>query len=465
MKFSLTPYIGFFNPVNYSPIIGEIVSQFDGILVGSRDGVLGDHPVSHDAIDGDLFLCPGIVSGFPSTNLIPVYSVLGSSVHPTHVGGAVGSTRGVVHYVGGTPVTYQHRNVTIRYEVLTSQRMCAIGYTMTGQYYYRRKWRDTSVQASYITVYSDDMRTARSGSLPSYNPTVGLREKDFTLSAPRPAPAPISVGQYSKPSLHSLKEFEERVRSRSGLHPNVDERRIFGDLAQRCIDQQKSTDVMSIPFIRDLGRIRELIPRKGKIFNPKTWSDLYLWYSYGVKPTTQDIQGLKSDVANAISTAAATKDNVFHSSASESITDKDTVFAMTYRYKVTCEPVPSRLMSCIRTLWSWNLYPNLETCWELIPFSFVVDWFIDIQSICQDLDDQILYEYYNILGVCHSTKAEYSIPASAMNCELNLLGDINYVTYRRGVRNALHLPVLSFDVSKEFSNHAELTALIVSNRR
>jgi hypothetical protein len=46
--------------------------------------------------------------------------------------------------------------------------------------------------------------------------------------------------------------------------------------------------------------------------------------------------------------------------------------------------------------------------WELIPFSFVLDWFVDLRSICDNLDNLLTGYRKNITGVCISESFEYT---------------------------------------------------------
>lgn len=54
------------------------------------------------------------------------------------------------------------------------------------------------------------------------------------------------------------------------------------------------------------------------------------------------------------------------------------------------------LMTFVRTAYEWDFFPTLENVWDAIPLSFVVNWFIDVSSIFEDVDRLIQSRYYDV---------------------------------------------------------------------
>lgn len=58
-----------------------------------------------------------------------------------------------------------------------------------------------------------------------------------------------------------------------------------------------------------------------------------------------------------------------------------------------------------RSLYTYGLQPNFYTVWDMIPYSFIVDWFIPIGDMASVLDAEAMYmggENYDISDVCFS---------------------------------------------------------------
>jgi hypothetical protein len=58
-----------------------------------------------------------------------------------------------------------------------------------------------------------------------------------------------------------------------------------------------------------------------------------------------------------------------------------------------------------RALYTYGLQPNFYVVWDMIPYSFIVDWFIPVGDILSTLDADRMYlsgEYYDFENVCYS---------------------------------------------------------------
>lgn len=274
-----------------------------------------------------------------------------------------------------------------------------------------------------------------------------------------------ATGTVAPVSESELKAWKDRRYLDRILELDVDEEQLYGNLAQNCIDQQSYTQVQSLGFIRELSMIRDLIPRGGPIRKLKTYADLYLSYKYGVTLTVKDTRALYTDINNAIQTAKLIQ--VYPHYSSKVVVGKvgDTTITQTYHYKVVSEPYPSEVMDIVRKLWAWKLYPNLETGWEMVPFSFVADWIVDVSSMLHRLDQELITQYYKILGVTWSRKVVYSLPADRIVTGSPLVGDVEITNYTREISTKLHyIPFPDFQI-QEFHNIMELTALVVQRRR
>jgi hypothetical protein len=64
----------------------------------------------------------------------------------------------------------------------------------------------------------------------------------------------------------------------------------------------------------------------------------------------------------------------------------------------------SDLMKFIRTAYEWDFYPTLGNLWDLVPYSFVADWFLNIGGLFEKIDASIQTNYYSFHKVIKSIK-------------------------------------------------------------
>lgn len=103
--------------------------------------------------------------------------------------------------------------------------------------------------------------------------------------------------------------------------------------------------------------------------------------------------------------------------------------------------------------------PTFKNLWDLVPFSFVVDWFADVQSVAEALDDRLIAQVLDVLSVIQTQKVIVPFKLSGQY----VLGSVpaTFTWYRRDVSTRLTFPSLGIDSSSQYQNHVlELGAII-----
>jgi hypothetical protein len=123
----------------------------------------------------------------------------------------------------------------------------------------------------------------------------------------------------------------------------------------------------------------------------------------------------------------------------------------------------------LNVLRQMDLYPTATNIWDAIPYSFVVDWFIPVEELLEQVDVWEQLSWLDIISYTKSIKATCTASINLADSGLSglVLGDkLDYTItfYQRVVQSHLDTPV--WDSSLRFTDKSakhvpELTALMV----
>lgn len=241
---------------------------------------------------------------------------------------------------------------------------------------------------------------------------------------------------------------------------DIDEDAIYGELAMEAINSIRFVDTNSLQFLLDLTSAKSmftsLIPKSA---SAKDLGQAYLSKKYGADNTLSDVEGylrgaqrqLKAISPNTTRAARAARTFALDSNGSAE-----------FHYKVIYGYYPSLALNIMRKLDEWALLPNATIAWDIIPLSFVCDWFTDVGSILEKVDFRTRYQMYDIIGVTRSCKINTRI-VDSRSWSGFALSDVTVVRYNRQTMNKLDLPKFGYTPPQSFRNIAELTALLVAN--
>jgi hypothetical protein len=91
------------------------------------------------------------------------------------------------------------------------------------------------------------------------------------------------------------------------------------------------------------------------------------------------------------------------------------------------------VMTTINNLMKWDAWPTLENTWDLIPLSFVVDWFLPVQDILGQIDAAVQAPYIKVESAYVSDKLVAEVPILMPRVS----GWVHVVQYDRMRHNAL----------------------------
>ena len=286
----------------------------------------------------------------------------------------------------------------------------------------------------------------------------------------------VSAGQYDGNAI--LTQFEGRMFNNGvrfdAIIPPVN-KEVWGDLADESAQNAQALDINSIAYARDLVELRHsadafIALARGKV-TAKKLASAYLSFKYGLRLFLKDSRELtdalvrerRSNTKNfsvCRAKSSCTIPGLISPLKGLSIRDE-------YYYKVYYSPVDDKFLSLIRTMQDWDMLPTLQNVWDLIPLSFVVDWFTDFSTTLGRIDANTYYNTLRVLGAIKTRKTcIWSIPVDRLSLPTGCVwsGNIGLDIYRRNLSPVLDLPLFRIGSPDPFHNIVELGAIIVQRR-
>nr|WFS39096.1 MAG: putative maturation protein [StochSev_2 levi-like virus] len=239
---------------------------------------------------------------------------------------------------------------------------------------------------------------------------------------------------------------------------------VWPELCQKAILSGQYVDCNMIAMINDLKNLRadltdimqsaKKLP-KAKLATKQGWKDVssfFLGNKYGYQLTYADagaigesLERLRQDIKMGY------REIKKLTSASTSTISGKIPFTIENHYTAKVGSSNDPLMMAIKGLYDWDLYPSLGNMWDLIPYSFCVDWVAGIGDLLDDIDANVYMRYYQARSIMKSTKITTgpvdnqqilgSIPGAC--------GLVSYTYYRRWVEFTFDPMPLSVDFHPE----------------
>lgn len=143
----------------------------------------------------------------------------------------------------------------------------------------------------------------------------------------------------------------------------------------------------------------------------------YLAWKYGARPGASDVREairIAREYWNRMESVAADLPRNLYGKYTAEIPlrlapDFQGRFILTSRSKMVLRQQPSALLSAVLTMDDVGVLPTLARIWDLVPFSFVVDWFTSLSDRFEDIDRGALRAGLSVDYYVHTLEARYLI--------------------------------------------------------
>lgn len=270
-------------------------------------------------------------------------------------------------------------------------------------------------------------------------------------------------------STREAKRFRDHLVSRQYFwkQPDYD----WSELCQKSIDNLNYVDINTVQYLREikdtLSEIQALKKLLGNPTNPKAWASLFLNMEYGTKLTLSDTKELILALKKAASDVRRISSHSWkfcraRKSSSFTVGNAAVMNAtVDYNYKVYYNPHDEVWRRIISTCAEWDVLPTLGNVWDMIPYSFVMNWFIDVESMLVAIDTRAAINRLDVIGTLYTEKIRYPITPDYLFEGMRITNGY-FSSYRRKWSRSLHLPAVSLGLSDGYKrNIPQLLAILV----
>lgn len=239
-----------------------------------------------------------------------------------------------------------------------------------------------------------------------------------------------------------------------------------------AVQNATAIDINSIAMCKDLIELKDFILStiqllRGKV-TPKSIADLYLSTKYGWKLLISDLLEIH-ETLEVETEKLRTSTHPWQRSRGRAHADQNPYwhkYSAEYSVKLVYEDPESKFLSFLKDMMASDFWPTTGNVWDMIPFSFVVDWFIPLGDKFELLDAWQYYQYLKILGTTESVKRVFSDihPSYFSDYETDWKagGFYELTQYKRRTKKSCRQPNPNYYTGeKTFSNWVDAGMLIL----
>jgi len=320
----------------------------------------------------------------------------------------------------------------------------------------------------------------RQGTNVVYNdPTGSIFDDTYPLGLWRPpsftAVTSEKLDLQSKPAIQrALWDGGERIEQSLRSTP----KEMWGDLTDVAVQNARSLDINTFEYARDLYNLRESCEAILKLLRGKPdikkLADAWLTFKYGFRLTILDSKSLGEALGRSITQQKSKKNYSVCRAMDTSVfvgtrgPIRDRPVSEQYNLKIYYSPDSDKFLSLCRVLMNWDTFPSLQNVWDLIPLSFVIDWFTDFSRTLERIDTNTYINTVDVISTIQTRKSSIqAVPVENLFFPGGAVwsGCLDLDIYSRNLSDHLTLPLLRLGSPEKFHNIAELTSIIIQRKR
>lgn len=239
----------------------------------------------------------------------------------------------------------------------------------------------------------------------------------------------------------------------------------YGDLAMQASEKINATRINMLAFLRDLKNPKAMIPKLSNLLKLKTHANNYLAVQYGILPTIDDIQSIMGAFSRISPYLDKNGFETYSSSWYDSLVVDEQFHQIERHIKLAIDNEDSDFKALTNRFESFGMLPTFKNIWDLIPYSFVIDWLIDVGDFLRRIDTRLRLMRLNVQYATYSRK--YTTDKwYTWSHAFPYAGHVSFGRYYRLVSDQCPTPSTSLHHNFDgFDHWIESAALLIQRKR
>jgi hypothetical protein len=239
----------------------------------------------------------------------------------------------------------------------------------------------------------------------------------------------------------------------------------FGDIAMEAVDHVQTNHVNMLGLLRDLRHPTEMIPKLAQLRNLKGLANNYLAVKYGILPTIDDLKSIWEAFERTMPYIDRNGFSTYGARHLDIASANGIAYALEQHVKLAIADEDSKFIALLNAMDKIGFFPTLETVWDLIPYTFVVDWFVTAGDLLHRIDTYMRLDRYDVRYATTSIKEVATMGITPSDIT-GVTGTVEVVRYQRWVSDQCPAPRLSLQSTfQDFDHWLESGALIVQRTK
>lgn len=220
----------------------------------------------------------------------------------------------------------------------------------------------------------------------------------------------------------------------------------YGKLAQNAITDMDAFSLNSLMYVQEMINIKSLLPPRKEIRNlrkldVKAFANVYLWIRYGLSLSFRDTKLLVEKLPDFIkkSLEISNKKTRLRSRKTKTLHHDGLDWQISQGIKILLDTYPKslgRVGAFMDTLYGLDAFPTLQNLWDMVPYSFCVDWVIPIGDMLNTIDTKGRQQAFNVY-VCTLSYKGTSTMTLKHTVDTMSFGEVKNTFYSRTLRTSI----------------------------
>lgn len=246
-----------------------------------------------------------------------------------------------------------------------------------------------------------------------------------------------------------------------------DEPHIYQSLVARAVNQVDYRKLNIFEFIQGFTNPKQLIPKLltlGKLSKLKDIAGDYLSYIYGILPTINDLGKILDYFRGKPNYYDRNGFIVYTARESKSTDGTHDSMETVWRAKIAIDEEDPRWLVLRKQYDSLGRLPTFSEIWDLVPYSFVIDWFVSIGTMLESLQAEGWRLRLPIRYYTYSKKSVTNVSETLVDGTVHY--NLTRTNYRRWVTDQCPSVFLPPEFETTFLDRwVEGAALIIARKR